>query len=127
MPNDLDDFLNMSLDIDDKEKENIPEKNVEKKTRDFISEVENSFIKRAKTEKERFDLATDSEYWVCLCFQSREQVEAFIEKSGWGEKTDKYIDGQEVASRLNISLPQCPEFGKIRINKSFSEIPSIEI
>jgi len=51
---------------------------VEADSKAEVSAVLQGFKDRAKAEQKRFDLATDSEYWVALCFQSREQKEEFL-------------------------------------------------
>lgn len=64
-----------------------------------------AFKQRAKSEQERFLLATDSEYWVGVCFQTREQKEHFLREAKLLQAGDKYIDGALVAKRLGITLP----------------------
>lgn len=69
------------------------------------SAVLEAFKARAKAEQERFALATDSEYWVAVCFQTREQKEFFLAASKLLKAGDKYIDGALVAKTLGITLP----------------------
>lgn len=69
------------------------------------SAVLEAFKARAKAEQERFALATDSEYWVGLCFQTRAQKEAFLTEAKLIQHGDKYIDGQLLAQRMGIELP----------------------
>lgn len=69
------------------------------------SAVLEAFKARAKAEQARFALATDSEYWVGLCFQTREQKEAFLVAAKLIQHGDKYIDGQVLARRMGIELP----------------------
>lgn len=69
------------------------------------SAVLEAFKARAKREKERFALATDSEYWVGLCFQTRAQKEAFLAGAKLLQAGDKYIDGRLLAKRMGIALP----------------------
>lgn len=69
------------------------------------SAVLEAFKARAKAEQERFALATDSEYWVGLCFQTRAQKEAFLTAAKLIQHGDKYIDGQLLAKRMGIELP----------------------
>lgn len=64
-----------------------------------------AFIARSKAEQERFLLATDSEYWVGLCFQTREQKEHFLREAKLLQAGDKYIDGALLAKRMGIELP----------------------
>lgn len=47
---------------------------------------------------------TDSEYWFCVCFQSREQKEEFLRKAGLFEHGDKYLNGEFVADKLGIPV-----------------------
>lgn len=70
-----------------------------------LDAVQQGFRNRAKAESDRFALATDSEYWACLCFQTREQKEAFLAALKILEFGDKYLDGQLVAERLGVKLP----------------------
>lgn len=88
-----------------------------------MTAIKTGFVQRALNEDKRRQKATDSEYWVCLCFQSREQVEAFIETTGWGRRTDKYIDGQRVAAKLGVKLPhEDPPSRRIRISDDWSNL-----
>lgn len=64
-----------------------------------------AFIARSKAEQARFLLATDSEYWVGLCFQTREQKEHFLREAKLLQAGDKYIDGALLAKRMGIALP----------------------
>lgn len=70
-----------------------------------LSELQAGFRKRAKDEGRRFEQATDTEYWACLCFQTREQKEAFLKALNLLAIGDKYLDGQEVAKVLGVELP----------------------
>lgn len=70
-----------------------------------LDEVQRGFRERAKNEDRRFELATDSEYWFAMCFQTREQKEAFLKAMEWFELGDKYIDGQAVAKQMGVELP----------------------
>ena len=69
------------------------------------SAVLQAFIARSKAEQARFLLATDSEYWVGLCFQTREQKEHFLKEAKLLQAGDKYIDGALLAKRMGIELP----------------------
>lgn len=69
------------------------------------SAVLQAFIARSKAEQARFLLATDSEYWVGLCFQTREQKEHFLREAKLLQAGDKYIDGALLAKRMGITLP----------------------
>jgi hypothetical protein len=62
------------------------------------------FRQRALQEQDRFTLATDSEFWFAVGFQSREQKEQFLREMGWTELGDKYLDGTVLAAAYNIHL-----------------------
>lgn len=79
-----------------------------------LSALDAGFRARMKDEGRRFELATDTEYWACLCFQSRDQKEEFLTKLNLLQIGDKYLDGQEVAKQLGVDLK--PE--NIRYNSS---------
>ena len=70
-----------------------------------LNAVQAGFRKRAKDEGKRFESATDTEYWACLCFQTREQKESFLKALNLLHIGDKYLDGQEVAKVLGVQLP----------------------
>lgn len=65
-----------------------------------ISALKQGFIDRAKFERTRLRDATDSEYWVALCFHNREEKERFLKEFGLSRLGDKYLDGNRVAERL---------------------------
>lgn len=73
-----------------------------------MSAVKRAFIARAKAENDRRRLATDSEYWFCVCFQSREQVEEFLRYTKWAAADAKYIDGQKLAKKLGVAVTPVP-------------------
>jgi hypothetical protein len=88
----------------------IPDLDYENMTNEAVAVAETSavleaFKARAKAEQERFALATDSEYWVAVCFQTREQKEHFLAVTKLLKAGDKYIDGALVAKVLGIELP----------------------
>lgn len=59
---------------------------------------------KRKAERDRFREATDTEYWVALCFETRAQKEEFLEKLGIAELGDKYLNGYKVAEKLGVSI-----------------------
>lgn len=50
-------------------------------------------------------LATDSEFWFTICFESRDQKDMFLKKTGWQNLGNKYIDGTDLARHMDIELP----------------------
>jgi hypothetical protein len=77
----------------------------EKDSHADLTAVQEGFRKRAKDEGRRFELATDTEYFACLCFQTREQKEIFLKAMNLLQFGDKYLDGQKVAKELGVDLP----------------------
>ena len=63
-----------------------------------------SFEQRAKNEEARLLDATDSEFWVAMCFQTREQKDEFLRKSNLAQYGNKYLDGMKVAKQMGITL-----------------------
>lgn len=63
------------------------------------------FRDRTARENDRFRLATDSEYWFCVCFKSRQDKDTFLAAAGLNSIGDKYLDGYAVARVLGIEMP----------------------
>jgi hypothetical protein len=80
-----------------------------------LSELLEGFKNRANRENDRMLEATDSEFWFCVCFQTREQKEEFLTKSNLMDVGDKYLDGMLVAEELKIKLTsRVPDMPKHR-------------
>ena len=79
---------------------------VETDSKAELTELQKGFAKRRQEEAKRRELATDSEYWCCLCFSSREQKEAFLQQTGLLPIGDKYLDGYKVAEKFGVNLPE---------------------
>jgi hypothetical protein len=71
-----------------------------------IAALPNAFQERATKEHDRRTDATDSRYWVAVCFQTREQKEEFLAKAGLLDLVEDgdYLDGLEVADRLEVDV-----------------------
>lgn len=99
------------------------EKTTEEHAANNLNELQQGFKDRAKKEEKRFELATDSEYWFCVCFQSRAQKDAFLQAMNLFEHGDKYLDGQVVARRFGVELPdERPTYAGPRLDKRLSEL-----
>jgi len=87
------------------------------------SELLQGFKDRAAAEQQRLIEVTDSEYWVCMCFQTREQKDEFLAKLNLDALGDKYIDGMAVAKILGVTLESpVPGFRKTRHDHTFDEL-----
>ncbi|GAB3873816.1 hypothetical protein GCM10029964_014710 [Kibdelosporangium lantanae] len=78
---------------------------LEADSRAELDELHRGFRERAAKEDERFRLATDSEFWFCVCFKSREDKDAFLAAAGLVVIGDKYLDGYATARTLNVPMP----------------------
>lgn len=79
---------------------------VEKTSQEEVSALLTGFQERAKREQERFTLATDSEFWFAIGFQSREQKEEFLRAMSWLSYGDKYLNGLHIAEDSGIKLSE---------------------
>src|ERR1700733_1475904 len=70
-----------------------------------LTDLQQKFRSAKERSDRRIDAITDSEYWFAVCFQSREQKEAFLKAVNWISLGDKYLDGTAIALSLKISLP----------------------
>lgn len=71
-----------------------------------LSAMEDAYRDRAKAEADRFRDATDSEYWVAVCFKTREDKERFLAAAGLLPLGDKYLDGHALARKLGIDMEE---------------------
>ena len=78
----------------------------ETNSQEEASALLDGFRERANREAERFTLATDSEFWFAIGFQSREQKEVFLAAMQWLGYGDKYLNGCHIAEDSGIKLPQ---------------------
>lgn len=111
----LDDLLDDDLaDLADDDGDAVPdpragvayEDNIERDSPKETAALVSAFAQRRKREQDRFQQATDGEFWCALCFQTSEQKERFLEALKIIDLGDKYLDGLAVANRLGIDLEQ---------------------
>lgn len=107
----------------------IPETgNFEADAKEEFSAIKEGFKARALEERKRYELATDSEYWCCLCFPSREHKEEFLRNAGLGEKEggDKYLNGIAAAVKLGVRIDTpVPKFSEPKIDKAWLDFDVI--
>lgn len=97
--------------------------NAEKDSELELSATLKAFKERAKAEEKRRVDATDSEFWVCVVFQNREQKEEFLTKLGLIADGDKYLDGQRVADAVGVELtPADVTFRDARIDPKYASL-----
>ena len=88
-----------------------------------LDALQQGFRDAIKREDKRFELATDSEYWFAVCFQTREQKEFFLKAMELFEHSDKYLNGDVVAEKLGVKLPEAnvPYRTEGKIDKAYLE------
>lgn len=87
------------------------------------SQVLTGFRERAKRENDRFVDATDSEYWIAICFQTRDQKEEFLRKTNLADLGDKYLDGMQVAQVMGIKLTsRIPALPTLRLDRKLQSL-----
>lgn len=98
----------------------------EKLEHDALAEADalmSEFQKRAKAEEKRREIATDSEFWFAVCFQTREQKDEFLKNAGLFQIGDKYLDGVRVARKLGVSIsPANVSYPESRIDKKYMNL-----
>jgi hypothetical protein len=95
---------------DDNPLDGLPDTgDVQKNADQEMSAVEQEIERNRAASEERFRVAADPEFFFCVCFQSRDQKEEFLKNIGWlDELGDKYLNGLEVARRLEIPVTIIP-------------------
>lgn len=82
-------------------------------------EDKTGYFARAKQDKERFDLAVQVHFSTHICFRTQEQMNAFLDLSGWGWYYGKWVDGTFIRPIKPRSKPQpifAPKGAKVTFN-----------
>ena len=75
--------------------------NLEQDTKAELTAAQAAFRDRAKTYKKQRLLVEDSEFWVAVCFRTREDKERFLTDHNLIHLGDKYLNGYLVDQALN--------------------------
>jgi hypothetical protein len=86
-----------------------------------LDAVSQGFRDRKAREAERMELATNSDYWLCVCFATQAQRDAFLAASNWRDLGMRYLDGREIARRQGIELPPDPVWPNARRDTSWDD------
>jgi hypothetical protein len=78
--------------------------NLEDDTLAELDALSEAFRERAAREQDRLTDAMDSQFWLCLCFRSTDDVTAFLRAAGIEQLGDKYLDGHKVAAVLGVDM-----------------------
>ncbi|MEV8373000.1 hypothetical protein AB0P21_09700 [Kribbella sp. NPDC056861] len=84
-----------------------------------LDAVAQGFRDRKDREAERMELATNSDYWLCVCFATQAQRDAFLAAINWRDLGTRYLDGREIARRQGIELPADPVWPNARRDTSW--------
>ncbi len=77
-----------------------PEENATREVDIVLDEL----LAQRRQQKERWRITNDDEFWVAVCFQSRQQKEDFLRLAGWEQFGDKYLDGLRLAAHIGVSI-----------------------
>jgi len=85
-----------------------------------LDAIQTGFMMRLEKERERTIGRYDTEYWVAVIFETREQKETFLAALDITiEEGDKYVDGYVLAQRLRIKLPDSDiDWSDRRVNRT---------
>ena len=87
-----------------------------------LDAVAQGFRDRMGKEAERLELATNSDYWFCVCFATQAQREAFLTAVHWTDLGVRYLDGREIAKRMGLDLPADPVWREPRRSSSWDDL-----
>jgi hypothetical protein len=87
-----------------------------------LSELLKAFKTKSQAENARFLDATDSEFWLALCFQNRAQKEQFLRALDLIAEGDKYLDGEVVAEKLGVKLDRAAKQKPARVSRKFADL-----
>ncbi|WP_367429672.1 hypothetical protein [Snodgrassella alvi] len=95
--------------------------------KESLAQLENlrqEFERVSKMPQQLRQRVTDSEYWCAVCFQTREQLMAFLKVLDIPAKENKYVDGLVLAQKLGITLPPAEVRFRLsdHVDKDFLEL-----
>jgi len=85
----------------------------EKSIAQEVGAIQNAMVQRLKADAKRKELATSSDDYFTVAFESGEQATAFLQAVGYKTVHDAFIDGLILADLLQIKLPAAKD--KIKV------------
>lgn len=85
------------------------------------ADSDEAYRDRAKLEQDRRQHATDSEFWICLCFKDSDGLDAFRNKTGF--QGGRFVDGKTFRAITEILKPENPKRGFPRKARSMTKTP----
>lgn len=73
-----------------------------------MTETLRLLLEHKKRQRDLYRIANDDEFWLAVCFQSRDQKEEFLAALKLTDLGDKYLDGLQVAQRLGVAIAAVP-------------------
>jgi hypothetical protein len=100
------------------------EPNIEVDSEVELNELQVAFREKAKAEKDMQVKNTDSEFWSCVVFKTKEQRDSFLKLLNINEEDAQYINGQKLIKALELRIEQIEEKapGKFRCNAEILEL-----
>ena len=92
--------------VDDPLKDLPDTGSVQENAKQELKAIKSAFKRQVDHEKRNISHRFDTEYWFAVCFQDRDQKNAFLAALDLLKSGDKYIDGRVLAHRLGIALPE---------------------
>lgn len=93
-----------SFDLDGEEDLDPKGRTIAQQANDEIEDLKlelNAYKAARENEIQQYSDITDSEFWFCVCFASREDKATFLQAIGLFEEQDKYVDGYKLAEAFN--------------------------
>jgi hypothetical protein len=87
-----------------------------------LDSVIQGFRDRAGKEAQRNAEVTLADAYVCVCFATREQREAFMAAKGWLRVGRRYVDGRRIAALEGIDLPPDPEWPQTKRDRTWDDL-----
>ena len=95
-------------------------KEVEKELSEDLEVGLSEFKQRKEAETKRYKDATTSRFYLCVVFQTQEQLVEFSEKIQHTD--DIFIDGMELAKKFGIELKSdVPDMPRLPKNSAYTE------
>ena len=69
-----------------------------------LSDTLRLLLEAKKRQRDLYRISNDDEFWVAVCFQTREDKERFLRALNLIQLGDKYIDGHKAAKLLGVDL-----------------------
>lgn len=74
----------------------------------IMSRVAEVFIEDEGRKLDEYRTMVNQDFYLVVCFQSEDQKLDFLDKAGWADLGNLYIDGIQVAKRLSLDVPPVP-------------------